>query len=146
MEMTKIGDYEMSSLATISPPLAPPAFERLKRNIAEYGQLEPIYCHAGLIIDGVNRLIACHELGITPNRFTAGRSLAGGAGRRCSGGSGRAKTFLGKPAPLPHTIVSPSPHPRRLHYGKPVLAPQVIQVLPDGTTLGINGNSIRSRE
>ena len=66
MEMTKIGDYEISSLATIFPPLAPPAFERLKRNIAEYGQLEPIYCHAGLIIDGVHRLIACHELGITP--------------------------------------------------------------------------------
>lgn len=66
MEMTKIADHEISSLATIFPPLERPAFERLKRNIEEYGQLEPISRHDGLIIDGVHRLIACHELGMTP--------------------------------------------------------------------------------
>lgn len=66
MEMTKIASHEISSLATIFPPLTHQAFERLKRNIQEYGQLEPISRHAGLIIDGVHRLRACHELGITP--------------------------------------------------------------------------------
>ena len=50
--------------ADIFPLLGGADFEALKANIAEHGQLDPIWTFQNQILDGRNRYRACRELGI----------------------------------------------------------------------------------
>lgn len=54
--------------ALLFPLMQGAEFDALKRDIAEYGQRDPIWLHEdGRIIDGRNRHRACIELGIAPH-------------------------------------------------------------------------------
>jgi hypothetical protein len=57
-------DYPYHPVTQLFPLLEGPAFESLKKDIQENGQLVPVWIHQGQIIDGRNRDRACRELGI----------------------------------------------------------------------------------
>lgn len=57
---------EIHPVADIFPMMAEDEFQRLKTDIEQNGQREPIVVHMGRIIDGRNRYRACCELGIVP--------------------------------------------------------------------------------
>lgn len=69
--------YPPHEVCGIFPMMSPDEFAGLKADIAEYGQREPIWLHAGQVIDGRNRLRACVELGIDPwfRKWDDGASL-----------------------------------------------------------------------
>jgi hypothetical protein len=123
---------EISSLRThpdaeLFPPMAGPEFEALKKDIEVHGLRDAISLHRGLVLDGVNRLRACRELGITP-RFevwegegsTLDFVLAKNARRRHLSTSRRAvvaarlearlqdggKNATGEPGPAPGSVRS----------------------------------------
>ena len=66
MEKDFIGEHEISPLARRFPRLSPKAYKRFKADLEKHGQKDPIARHRGLIIDGVNRLLASIELGMEP--------------------------------------------------------------------------------
>lgn len=51
----------------IFPDISDDEFQKLKADIEEHGQREPIIVRNGYLLDGKNRLRACTELGIEPN-------------------------------------------------------------------------------
>ena len=53
--------------AAIFPMISGEAFNRLKEDIEENGQHEPVVLWKGMLLDGRNRLRACDELGIEPS-------------------------------------------------------------------------------
>lgn len=53
-------------VANLFPLLQGDEYERLKGDIDEHGQLEPIWTYEGQIIDGRNRYRACMDLGLIP--------------------------------------------------------------------------------
>ena len=59
-------DLKFHPVAAIFPMMETIEFEGLKADIQRHGQLEPIWTHDGMIIDGRNRYLACGELGIEP--------------------------------------------------------------------------------
>lgn len=66
--MTIRYDYKVHPLADLFPELPKDEFEKLKRDIEEHGQLEPIVVDGdeSVVLDGRHRLKACRELGIAP--------------------------------------------------------------------------------
>ena len=66
MESETLGLHKISPLARLFPRHSDETYEALKRDIALYGQTEPIARHRGLILDGVHRLQACIDLGKKP--------------------------------------------------------------------------------
>ena len=66
MESETLGLHKISPLARLFPCHSDETYEALKRDIALYGQTEPIARHRGLILDGVHRLQACIDLGKKP--------------------------------------------------------------------------------
>lgn len=68
------GEIPFHPVAEIFPLMTGQAFEDLKVDIQEHGLREPIWIHAGQIIDGRNRYLACREMGV-PIRA---RELPGG--------------------------------------------------------------------
>lgn len=54
------------------PPLPPAEFAALVADIATHGLVHPIVLHEGEVLDGRNRLLACHHAGVVP-RFTEWR-------------------------------------------------------------------------
>ena len=46
--------------------MSPKAYKRFKADLEKHGQKDPIARHRGLIVDGVNRLLASIELGMEP--------------------------------------------------------------------------------
>ncbi len=57
---------EFHEAANIFPMLTGDEYRALKDDIAQNGQIEPIWTHQGKILDGRNRYVACLELGIEP--------------------------------------------------------------------------------
>jgi len=58
-------------LAELFPRMSAEEFEKLKKDIAENGLLEPIILHPdGSIVDGRNRYLACLDIGVTPSYQT----------------------------------------------------------------------------
>lgn len=57
---------KLHPICEIFPPMAADEFERLKADIQENGQREPITYWNNLLVDGRHRLRACQELGKTP--------------------------------------------------------------------------------
>ena len=53
-------------IANILPMMRAEEFAALKEDIRVNGQQEPIWTFEGQIIDGRNRFVACHELGLEP--------------------------------------------------------------------------------
>jgi ParB-like chromosome segregation protein Spo0J len=65
--MTKtVMTLEPHPLARTFPPMEVEDFNKLKHDIRENGQREPIVLHEGKILDGVHRYNACCDLGMTP--------------------------------------------------------------------------------
>ena len=52
--------------AELFPPMDDAAFEELWRDIKQNGQLEPITTYKGQVLDGLNRLAVCRNLGLAP--------------------------------------------------------------------------------
>jgi ParB-like chromosome segregation protein Spo0J len=52
--------------AELFPPLTSPEFGRLCDDIEQNGLLEEIVIHAGQVLDGRNRYLACLARGVTP--------------------------------------------------------------------------------
>lgn len=62
---------EYHPIASLFPMMQGEEYEALKKDIADNGQLEPIWLHPdGRIIDGRNRYRVCTELGIEPHYRT----------------------------------------------------------------------------
>ena len=59
-------DIKFHPVASIFPMMDTVEFESLKADIQKHSQLESIWTHDGMIIDGRNRYLACRELGIKP--------------------------------------------------------------------------------
>lgn len=59
-------EYEVHPAATLFPMMDAESFERLKADIKENGQEKPITFFDGKLLDGRNRMMACHDLGIEP--------------------------------------------------------------------------------
>jgi len=57
---------EFHPVANVFPLMTGDEFDALVTDIAENGQLEPIWTHQGQIIDGRNRYRACCQLGLVP--------------------------------------------------------------------------------
>lgn len=58
---------EFHPIANLFPMMTGEEYEKLKADIAENGQIEPIWIHPdGRILDGRNRYMACCDLGIAP--------------------------------------------------------------------------------
>ena len=57
---------QFHEVANIFPMMTADEFEALCKDIAENGQLEPIWLYDGQIIDGRNRYRACKQVGIEP--------------------------------------------------------------------------------
>lgn len=64
--MTIINNLEFHDVASIFPLMSGDEYQALVTDIAEHGQIEPIWLHEGKIIDGRNRYRACCDLGIVP--------------------------------------------------------------------------------
>ena len=64
--------------ANVFPLMSLEEFQELKKDIKEKGLLEPIVIYKDLIIDGRNRLKACHQLGIEPKfiEFNSNQSVS----------------------------------------------------------------------
>ena len=52
--------------AELFPPMDDAAFEELWRDIKQNGQREPITTYQGQVLDGLNRLAVCRNLGLAP--------------------------------------------------------------------------------
>ena len=59
--------YELHPLCTLFPRLTGNEFAALVADIKANGLRDPITTHEGLILDGGNRIRACHEAGIEPH-------------------------------------------------------------------------------
>lgn len=57
---------QFHDVANIFPMMSADEYEALKVDIARNGLIEPIWTHAGKIIDGRNRFKACQEVGVKP--------------------------------------------------------------------------------
>ena len=60
------GHLPIHELATMFPPMSEEEFIGLKSDIAEHGIHQPIAVWRGAVIDGRNRYLAAHEVGIDP--------------------------------------------------------------------------------
>ena len=58
------------SAAKLLPPMTDEEYRGLVADIKRTGQREPIVLFKGRVLDGVHRLRACRELGLTPERIT----------------------------------------------------------------------------
>jgi hypothetical protein len=56
--------YEFHPVCELFPVLEGAEFDALVEDIREHGGAEPVWLHAGKIIDGRNRYLACKKLGI----------------------------------------------------------------------------------
>lgn len=63
----KCAELEYHELANMFPMIEGEYFERLREDIQNHGQQEPIRLYEGKIIDGRNRYKACLKLNIEPN-------------------------------------------------------------------------------
>jgi ParB-like chromosome segregation protein Spo0J len=59
-------EYEVHPAASLFPMMDAESFARLKADIKENGQEKPITFFDGKLLDGRNRMMACHDLGIEP--------------------------------------------------------------------------------
>ncbi len=77
----------MHPLAKLFPDLPKDEFEKLKRDIEEHGQLEPIVVAGDepIVLDGRHRLKACKELGLVPRVLHFSRVVTEGKDDQLSG-------------------------------------------------------------
>jgi ParB-like chromosome segregation protein Spo0J len=61
-----IATHRVHPVASIFPLMEGEPFDELVKSIQTKGQLKPIVKHAGVVLDGRNRLRACEELKISP--------------------------------------------------------------------------------
>ena len=66
MLMTSDGNYPLSALATIFPPMSPSEFQEMIQSVRERGLQKPITRWQGQIIDGRHRYEACLHAGVAP--------------------------------------------------------------------------------
>ncbi len=59
--------YQLHPLCTLFPRMSGSDFAALVADIRANGLRDPITMHDGMILDGGNRIRACHEAGIDPN-------------------------------------------------------------------------------
>ena len=59
--------YQLHPLCTLFPRLAGTDFAALVSDIQANGLRDPITLHDGMILDGGNRIRACHEAGVEPH-------------------------------------------------------------------------------
>jgi ParB-like chromosome segregation protein Spo0J len=58
--------YEIHPTAAIFPLMSDEALDELAADIKEHGLRDPVVMHDGTVIDGRNRLEACHRAGVEP--------------------------------------------------------------------------------
>ena len=62
----KFAGFDIHPAANLFPMMTEEEFEELKDDVQKHGQILPIILHEGKILDGRNRAMVCHQLGITP--------------------------------------------------------------------------------
>ena len=61
-----VREYTFHPIANLFPMMQQEQYQALLRDIAENGQLEPVWTLGNQILDGRNRWSACLELGLEP--------------------------------------------------------------------------------